>query len=67
MGLFMSSWLSRVFHDNVLLVVFLCPVCFLRGFAMTESVLLNVVIKVCGVKCGPAALTRLEFQIELSC
>lgn len=34
---------------------------------MTNSLLLNVAIKACGVKWGPAALTRLEFQIELSC
>lgn len=62
----MSSWLSRVSRDNVLLVVFLCPSCFLGESAVTSSVLLNVVIKACGVKCGPAALTRLEFQIELN-
>lgn len=67
LGFFMSSWLSRVFHGNVLLVIFLCPSCFLGESAMTNSVLLNAVIKACGVKCGPAALTRLEFQTELSC
>lgn len=63
----MSSWLNRVFHDDVLLMVFLCASCFLGESAMANSVLLNVVIKGCGVKCGPAALTHLEFQIELSC
>lgn len=41
----MSSWLSRVFDDNVLLVIFLCPFCFLEESAMSNSVLLNVVIK----------------------
>lgn len=41
----MSSWLSRVFDDSVLLVIFLCLFCFLEESAMTNSVLLNVVIK----------------------
>lgn len=63
----MSSWLSRVFQDSVLLLTFLCPSCFLGESAMTNSVLLNAVIRACGVKCGPAALTRLEIQMDLSC
>ena len=41
----MSSCLSRVFDDSVLLVIFLCPFCFLEESAMTNSVLLNVVTK----------------------
>lgn len=61
----MSTWLSRMFQDNVLLVIFLCPSCFLGESAMTNSVLLNVVIRACGVKCGPATLTRLEIQTQV--